>query len=86
MQTLAIKRALWLISCAFGDSPAIVFAASAKATARQARSRSTPLTHPAQRWNVLSSVKERGSHGALRSTRWLTDAASPPNDPFGESF
>ena len=21
-------------------------------------------------WNALSSVKERGSHGALRSTRW----------------
>jgi hypothetical protein len=30
-------------------------------------------------WNALSSVKERGFHGALRSTRWLKTAAPRPD-------
>jgi len=30
-----------------------------------------------RRWNALSSVKERGSHGALRSTRWQSKYGFP---------
>jgi len=49
-------------------------------TKNSANSYPAPVTGDDEWWNVLSSVKERGSNGALRSTRWLGHMASLAHD------